>query len=158
MVIRRVKTQDTIKQGRSHKTLKEKRRKRSNVVESTKGETIYSSGTRFEEILETQKKETGGTITKDILHKVDKKIRQSFGNWLADKLIAEGKHEVAKDILIELGEYEKAIPVIISLAVYQRMQGNLSKAKELYTQIAELYQRLGDLDKAKEIKQLIKQL
>ena len=81
--------------------------------------------------------------------------KKTFALWLSDKLIAEGKHEVAKDILIEIGEYEKAVPVIISLAVYNKAQGNIEKAKELYALAVELYKRIGDQKKAEEIKKHI---
>ena len=99
-----------------------------------------------------------GEITPDILNAVKKEERKLFGNWLADKLTSEGKHELAKDILIEIGEYEKAISVIISLAVYNKAQGNMRKAREMYELAAELYRKIGDMKRAEEIENHIKSL
>ena len=82
--------------------------------------------------------------------------RVAFGKWVTERLISEGKHEIAKDILIEIGEYEKAIPIIVSLAVYYKSQGNLKKARELYKLTANLYRKLGDSQKAKEIEDTLK--
>ena len=84
--------------------------------------------------------------------------RKTFGNWLADKLIADGKHELAKDILIKIGEYEKAIPIIISLAVYYKAQGNIKEVKNLYKVVADLYRKLGDEVRAKEVEKELKSL
>ena len=94
----------------------------------------------------------------EYLRSLDASIRRDFALWLSDKLIAEGKHELAKDILIEIGEYEKAIPILISLAVYNKAQGNIEKAKEMYELAAELYRKVGDIEKAKEIENHIKSL
>ena len=105
----------------------------------------------FQEIYQEYLRSHTGVLSKDIITSVPEKDRQAFGNWLADKLIAEGKHEVAKDLLIEINEYEKAIPVIISLAVYYKARGKLKKAKELYLEVAKLYRRIGATEKAREI-------
>ena len=105
----------------------------------------------FQEIYQEYLRSHTGVLSKDIITSVPEKDRQAFGNWLADKLIAEGKHEVVKDILIEINEYEKAIPVITSLAVYYKARGKLKKAKELYLEVAKLYRKIGDAEKAREI-------
>jgi len=112
----------------------------------------------FQEIYQEYLRSHAGVLSKNILTSVPEKDRQAFGNWLADKLIKEGKHELAKDILIEINELEKAIPVIISLAVYYKAHGNAKKARELYDTVANIYRQLGDLQKAKEIEKEINSL
>jgi len=99
-----------------------------------------------------------GNMNIGYIDKVNRAIRKDFGNWLADKLIAEGKHDIAKDILIKIGEYEKAIPVIISLAIYNKVQENRKRAKELYKLAADLYRKIGDNQKAREIEKELSKL
>ena len=113
---------------------------------------------KYEKILQDFKQKYYGYVTTQILTEVNKNERKAFSVWLADKLIVEGKHELAKDILIKVGEYKKAIPIIVSLAVYYKTQGKTEKAKKLYKLTADLYKKLGDTQKAKEIEKEMNKL
>ncbi|MGQ4913324.1 MAG: FG-GAP-like repeat-containing protein [Candidatus Asgardarchaeia archaeon] len=139
------------------RSVSRKRRGKTEVGNESKYVEV-TQGNDFSEILMNLTNGTGVVSSKDIIHKVDKKQRREFALWLSDKLVAEGKHELAKDILVEVGEYEKAIPIIISIAMYYKVQGDIGKAKQMYRLVVELFKKLGDFENAKKVEEELKQL
>jgi len=99
-----------------------------------------------------------GTIDREILNNVHKSRRIEFARWLSDKLVQEGKIDLATDILEGGGLYEEAASTAISQAIHYRGLGDIERAKSYYRKAAELLKKAGKATEAEEIEEFIQRL
>jgi len=97
-------------------------------------------------------------ITVNVLYKVPKSRRKKFARWLSDRLVQEGKIDLATDILEGGGLYEEAASTAISQAIHYRGVGDIERAKFYYRKAAELLRRAGKATEAEEIERFIQNL
>jgi len=99
-----------------------------------------------------------GAIDRNILNDVHKSRRIEFARWLSDKLVQEGKIDLATDILESGSLYEEAASTAISQAIHYRGLGDIERAKFYYRKAAELLRRAGKVAEAEEIEKFIRGL